>query len=70
MDGSDPPTRSSKTLVSRAFEATRLADELIAAAYDRLLVAAETVGAAPPASRPSDWRITVIAPIPTGGRGR
>ena len=51
MDGPDPPPRSSKALVTRVFEATRLADELIAAAYDQLLAAADPVGAAEPASR-------------------
>ena len=70
MDGPDPPTRSSKALVTRVFEATRLADDLIAAAYDQLLAAAEPVGAAEPASRPSGRRTTVTVPTPTGGRGR
>jgi hypothetical protein len=70
MDGPDPPTRSSKVLVTRVFEATRLADDLIAAAYDQLLAAAEPVGAEEPAPRPSGRRTTVTVPIPTGGRGR
>ena len=70
MDGPDPPTRSSKALVTRAFEATRLADDLIAAAYDQLLAAAEPVGAEESASRPSGRRTTVTVPIPTGGRSR
>jgi hypothetical protein len=70
MDGPDPPTPSSKALVSRVFEATRLADEFIAAAYDRLFAAAESVGAAKPSPRPSGRRTAVAAPTPTGGRGR
>ncbi len=68
MDGPDPPTRSLKAPITRVFEATRLADELIAAAYDRLLATAEPVGAAKPTSRPSGHRIPVTVPIPTGGR--
>ncbi len=70
MDGLDAPTRSSKALVTRVFEATRLADDLIAAAYDQLLAAAEPVGAAKPAPRPSGRRSTVTVPTPTGGRDR
>jgi hypothetical protein len=70
MDGPDPPARASKVPVTRAFEATRLADDLIAAAYDQLLAAAGSVGAAEPAPRPSGRGATVTVPIPTGGRGR
>jgi hypothetical protein len=70
MDGPDPPTQSLKAPVTRAFEATRLADERIAAAYDRLLVSAEPGGAARPVSPPSGPRTTVTVPTPTGGRGR
>ena len=70
MDGPDPPTRSSKALVTRVFEATRLADEFLAAAYDQLLAAAEPVGAARPASRPTGRQRTATVPTPTGGRGR
>jgi hypothetical protein len=70
MDGPDPPTPSPKAPVTRVFEATRLADELIAAAYDRLLAAAEPVGPATPARRPRGRRATTTTPTPTGGRGR
>lgn len=70
MDGPDPPARSPKALVTRVFEATRLADELIAAVYDRLLAAADPVGAAEPASRPGGRRTAATVPTRTGGRGR
>jgi hypothetical protein len=70
MDGPDPPTRSSESCVTRVFEATRLADELIAAAYDRLLAATEPVGAVGPAPRPRAPKAPETAPISTGGRGR
>ncbi|OWK35628.1 hypothetical protein [Fimbriiglobus ruber] len=70
MDGSDPPTRCSKPPVTRAFEATRLADDVLSAADDRLLAATGPAGPAEPASRPSGRRTTVTVPTPTGGRGR
>ena len=70
MDGPDPPTPSSKAPVTRAFEATRLADEFLAAAYDRLLAAGEPAGVTNPASPPSGRRCAVTAPTPTGGRSR
>ncbi|OWK35670.1 hypothetical protein FRUB_08233 [Fimbriiglobus ruber] len=56
--------------VTRAFEATRLADDVLAAADDRLLAATEPAGPAKPAARPSGRRTTVTVSTPTGGRGR
>ena len=69
MDGSDPPTPP-KAVVTRAFEATRLADELMATACDRLLAAIDSARTAKPASCPRVRRTAEAAPTPIGGRGR
>ena len=67
MDGPDPPTRLPKALVTRVFEANRLADEFLAVAYDRLLATVEPVGMPKPAPRPRGRRVTATAPTTTGG---
>jgi hypothetical protein len=70
MDGPDPSTRPSRALVTRVFEATRLADDLIAAAYDQLLAPTESVGVTRPPSPPRGRRATETDTTPTGGRGQ
>jgi hypothetical protein len=70
MDGPDPTTRSPKALVTRVFEVNRLADEFLAAAYDRLLATVEPVGMSRPVPRPRGRRVTATAPTTTGGRGQ
>jgi hypothetical protein len=72
MDGAtlSRPARSRGSPIARAFEASRLSNELIASAYDRILAAA--VQAATGATRPSARRSPDPSPEPvvpsTGGR--
>jgi len=71
MDGSEPPTqsRSRTPSISRVFEATRLADEYLAAAYDQILATPEPARTPKPAPRSKGRRVPTNTPK-TGGRSR
>jgi len=72
MDGPDSPTpsRSPTAPVTRVFEATRLADEFLAAAYDQILATAEPAPTPKPVPRSKSRRVPTTAPTTTGGRSR
>lgn len=70
MDGSEPPTpsRSPPLPISRVFEATRLADEFLAAAYDQILAPSEPARTQKPTPRAKRRRVLANATTTTGGR--
>jgi hypothetical protein len=72
MDGSTHPrpARSRGSPISRVFEASRMSNELIASAYDRILAAAARTATGPtsPLARQSSDPSPVPVVPSTGGR--